>query len=52
MVSFDAAVQLGCDLFETDLRLSKDEQVVLIHDPVSPYLEIDIKEPHAMRACP
>jgi len=32
MISFTNAIAKKCALFETDLRLSKDEQVVLIHD--------------------
>src|SRR5262245_23075209 len=36
MEAFDAAVALGCDGIETDIRLSADGLPVLVHDRVLP----------------
>ena len=31
-VSFQAAIDLGCDMIETDLRMTRNGHIVLIHD--------------------
>ncbi|MDO4376392.1 MAG: glycerophosphodiester phosphodiesterase family protein [bacterium] len=31
--AFDKAIQNGCDGFETDLRITKDGKIILMHDP-------------------
>lgn len=33
MAAFDLAVRMGCDWIETDLRLTADGAIVIIHDP-------------------
>ena len=33
MLAFPGAVKLGVDQIETDIRLTKDNELVLIHDP-------------------
>jgi len=34
LLSFDRAIQAGCDVIETDLRLTKDGEIVTLHDAV------------------
>ena len=46
MAAFDAAVKLGVDGIETDVRLSADGKPVIIHDRVSPQQRLVAETTH------
>lgn len=35
MLSYDTAINSGCNVVETDLHISKDNQIVICHDPMT-----------------